>query len=108
MAPFLMETPEAENLFPPDAIARAKLYLKNLKGGLGAYSDSKGNPYIRQEIADFIERQTGSAISYAKHQGKSILRFCITKLLPQAFPLILTTYSYPMVRVSVQECCYMR
>lgn len=59
MAPFLMETPEAENLFPPDAIARAKLYLKNLKGGLGAYSDSKGNPFIRQEIADFIERETG-------------------------------------------------
>jgi len=59
MAPFLMDTPEAENLFPPDAIARAKTYLKYIKGGLGAYSDSKGNPYIRQEIANFITEQSG-------------------------------------------------
>eukprot|EP01036_Dinobryon_divergens_P027210 gene27210-35941_t len=59
MAPFLMDTPEAENLFPPDAIARAKTYLKNIKGGLGAYSDSKGNPHIRQEIANFITEQSG-------------------------------------------------
>jgi aspartate/methionine/tyrosine aminotransferase len=54
-----MDTPEAENLFPPDAIARAKTYLKYIKGGLGAYSDSKGNPYIRQEIANFITEQSG-------------------------------------------------
>lgn len=59
MAPFLMDTPEATNLFPPDAIERAQTYLKHIKGGLGAYSDSKGNPYIRKEIADFIYRQTG-------------------------------------------------
>jgi len=72
MAPFLMDTPEAENLFPPDAIARAKLYLKNLKGGLGAYSDSKGNPFIRQEIADFIERETGQRNS---NQCKIYLKF---------------------------------
>lgn len=26
-------------------------------GGLGAYSDSRGNPYIRGEIADFISRK---------------------------------------------------
>ena len=63
MAPFLMDTPEAENLFPPDAIARAKTYLKNIKGGLGAYSDSKGNPHIRQEIANFITEQSGAQIS---------------------------------------------
>ena len=59
MAPFLMDLPQINTIFPPDAIARAKLYLKNLKGGLGAYTDSKGNPYIRQEIADFITRQSG-------------------------------------------------
>ena len=59
MAPFLMDDPHANSIFPPDAIERAKLYLSKLKGGLGAYSDSKGNPYIRQEISDFITRQTG-------------------------------------------------
>ncbi len=60
MAPFLMESPSVHNFFPVDAIARARLYLSKIKGGLGAYSDSKGNPYIRQEIANFIGKQSGS------------------------------------------------
>jgi glutamate--glyoxylate aminotransferase len=59
MAPFLMDTPECSKLFPPDAIARAKLYMTKLSGGIGAYSDSKGSPYIRREIADFIEQVSG-------------------------------------------------
>eukprot|EP00605_Chrysophyceae_sp_TOSAG23-4_P001897 GSChrysophyteH1.ASY1.ANO1.2095.1 assembled CDS len=59
MAPFLMEDPNIHNMFPSDAIARAKQYLKVMKGGLGAYTDSKGNPYVRQEIANFIERTSG-------------------------------------------------
>lgn len=59
MAPFLMDHPNVNSMFPPDAILRAKTYLKHIKGGLGAYTDSKGNPYIRQEIADFITKQSG-------------------------------------------------
>ena len=63
MAPFLMDHPNVHTMFPPDAIARAKLYLKHIKGGLGAYTDSKGNPYIRKEISDFITRQSGQPSS---------------------------------------------
>jgi glutamate--glyoxylate aminotransferase len=59
MAPFLMNHHNARSIFPKDVIARSKLYLEKLKGGLGAYSDSKGNPYIRQEIANFITKQSG-------------------------------------------------
>ena len=59
LAPFLLETPEGARLFPRDAIERAKVYLANLKGGMGAYTDSKGNPYIRKEVANFIESQSG-------------------------------------------------
>jgi glutamate--glyoxylate aminotransferase len=62
MAPFLMGDANILRSFPSDVIERAKLYLSKLKGGLGAYSDSKGNPYIRQEIADFITRQAGSQV----------------------------------------------
>ena len=62
VAPFLMDHPSANSLFPSDVIARAKVYLKHIKGGLGAYTDSKGNPYIRQEIADFITRQSGQHV----------------------------------------------
>eukprot|EP00600_Ochromonadales_sp_CCMP1393_P004919 CAMPEP_0174969904 /NCGR_PEP_ID=MMETSP0004_2-20121128/9043_1 /TAXON_ID=420556 /ORGANISM="Ochromonas sp., Strain CCMP1393" /LENGTH=484 /DNA_ID=CAMNT_0016219489 /DNA_START=1436 /DNA_END=2890 /DNA_ORIENTATION=+ len=60
MAPFIMENPLVHEMFPADAIARAKLYLSKLGGGVGAYSDARGNPYIRQEVANFIEEQSGS------------------------------------------------
>jgi len=50
MAPFLLEDPRVHDMFPADAIARAREYLVHVKGGIGAYSDSKGNQYIRQEV----------------------------------------------------------
>jgi glutamate--glyoxylate aminotransferase len=60
MAPFIMDTPEAKTLFAPDAISRAKNYLSKLNGGLGAYSDSRGNAFIRQEISNFIAHNSNS------------------------------------------------
>lgn len=59
IAPFLLDTPEVARLFPRDTIERAKKYLSEMKGGVGAYTDSKGNQYIRKEIATFIEEQSG-------------------------------------------------
>lgn len=59
MAPFLLEDPNVTTLFPQDAINRAKLYLEKFNGGLGAYSDSRGNPYVRKEISEYIQRTTG-------------------------------------------------
>lgn len=50
MAPFLLEDPRVHDMFPGDAIARAREYLVHVKGGVGAYSDSKGNPHVRQEV----------------------------------------------------------
>lgn len=50
MAPFLLEDPRVHDMFPGDAIARAREYLVHVKGGFGAYSDSKGNPFVRQEV----------------------------------------------------------
>ncbi|PKU70092.1 glutamate--glyoxylate aminotransferase 2 [Dendrobium catenatum] len=58
-APFLLEDPNVALLFPADAIARAKHYLSMTSGGLGAYSDSRGLPGIRNEIAEFIKRRDG-------------------------------------------------
>ena len=57
MCPSLLNKPNIGTMFPNDAIARAKLYLKHFKGGIGAYSDSRGNSYVRQEVADFIARR---------------------------------------------------
>ncbi|CAL0311879.1 unnamed protein product [Lupinus luteus] len=58
-APFLLDDPNAGLLFPSDAIARAKHYLSLTSGGLGAYSDSRGLPGIRKEVAEFIYRRDG-------------------------------------------------
>ncbi|KAI3985636.1 hypothetical protein MKX01_033919 [Papaver californicum] len=58
-APFLLDDPNVGLVFPADAITRAKHYLPLTSGGLGAYSDSRGLPGIRKEVADFIERRDG-------------------------------------------------
>jgi glutamate--glyoxylate aminotransferase len=58
-APFLLDDPNVGMLFPADAISRAKHYLSLTTGGLGAYSDSRGIPGIRKEVAEFIERRDG-------------------------------------------------
>ncbi|OAY64286.1 Glutamate--glyoxylate aminotransferase 2, partial [Ananas comosus] len=58
-APFLLDDPNVGLIFPADAIARAKHYLSMTSGGLGAYSDSRGLPGIRKEVADFIGRRDG-------------------------------------------------
>ena len=44
----------AKDLFPSDAIARAK-ELYNEIGSIGAYSHSQGVPFIRKHVAEFIE-----------------------------------------------------
>ncbi|VAH46578.1 unnamed protein product [Triticum turgidum subsp. durum] len=58
-APFLLDDPNVGLIFPADAIARAKHYLSLAPGGLGAYSDSRGIPGVRQEVAEFIQRRDG-------------------------------------------------
>jgi alanine transaminase len=53
-----MEWPElavlAPNAFPKDVVARAK-ELQDEIGSIGAYSHSQGVPFIRQNVAKFIE-----------------------------------------------------
>ncbi|KAF8938632.1 hypothetical protein BGZ58_000445 [Dissophora ornata] len=48
----------AAKFFPSDAIARAKLLLKNI-GSVGAYSHSQGIPHIRESVAKFISERDG-------------------------------------------------
>lgn len=58
-APFLMDDPRTVAAFPSDAIARARKYLQALRGGLGAYQDSKGTGLLCEEVCDFVERRDG-------------------------------------------------
>ena len=58
-APFLMDDPKVGELFPVDAVTRARQLYKYLNGGLGAYSDSRGAAGIRGEVAKFISDRDG-------------------------------------------------
>lgn len=50
----------APGVFPPDVVARAKELLQEI-GSIGAYSHSQGVPFIRKNVAKFIE---GMSIIY--------------------------------------------
>jgi alanine transaminase len=56
-----MEYPElsklAPDVFPRDVIERAKELQQEI-GSIGAYSHSQGIPFIRQNVAKFIEGST--------------------------------------------------
>lgn len=54
--PALMDQP---GNIPADAVARAKRYMNTLKGGTGAYSNSKGITIVRKDIAEFISKRDG-------------------------------------------------
>jgi len=58
----LMEWPAlaelAKDVFPADVIARAKELQAEI-GSIGAYSHSQGIPYIRKNVARFIEERDG-------------------------------------------------
>ncbi|OGR41272.1 MAG: aminotransferase class I/II [Elusimicrobia bacterium GWA2_61_42] len=57
--PALMDQPEAARLFPADAVRRARLILEKNPSGTGAYTQSAGLPFIRQAVADFINKRDG-------------------------------------------------
>lgn len=59
-APFLLDDPNVSVLFPADAVERARSLTASFgRGGVGGYTDSRGNYGIRSEVADFIERRDG-------------------------------------------------
>lgn len=62
MSPSLLSHPKAGDLFTSEERSRASHLLTMLKGGLGAYSDSRGALDIRKEVAAFIARRDGLAV----------------------------------------------
>lgn len=55
----LLDHPQIGNLFPSDVIDRAKVFLSDIPGGVGAYSDSAGALVLRKQIAEALERRDG-------------------------------------------------
>ena len=66
MAALLEYTPLLETgkgLFPEDTIARAKELYEEI-GSIGAYSHSQGVPFIRKNVAKFIEGESDMRVSF--------------------------------------------
>lgn len=61
--PDLLSNPQAQSLFPADALERAREYLRYIPGGSGAYSHSKGALFVRQQVASFISARDGGISS---------------------------------------------
>lgn len=57
--PGLLEHEEVNNLYPKDIIERAKDLHHLMPHGTGAYTQSAGVPFIRQAVADFIQKRDG-------------------------------------------------
>lgn len=51
----------AAQLFPSDILATAQALLKGTRHGVGAYSESKGVRFIREAVAEFIQKRDGIA-----------------------------------------------
>jgi aspartate/methionine/tyrosine aminotransferase len=47
------------NSIPADVVETARLVVKESKHGLGAYTESKGMPFVRRAVAKFIEERDG-------------------------------------------------
>ena len=53
---------KAKDIFPPDVIARARQLYGEI-GSIGAYSHSQGVPFIRKNVAKFIEGVCARSLS---------------------------------------------
>ncbi|KAI8477217.1 MAG: alanine aminotransferase [Monoraphidium minutum] len=106
-APWLLDDPAAAALFPSDAAARARKLLAAFTGGVGSYTDSRGNLAVRQEVADFIERRDGHPAN-AEHifltDGASpAVRMCLTSLIRNQDDAILAPIpQYPLYSAAIQ------
>ena len=83
-APFLLDHPKVTELYPQDAIDRARDIMKNV-ASIGAYSDSRGVASIRQEVADFIERRDGCALLTLLEQSSRLS--CLQGISNHLFPM---------------------
>lgn len=111
-APFLMEggnLAEAAALFPADAIARARQLLSYFPGGIGAYSDSRGAPGIRAEVAEFITKRDGGVPSspdeiFLTEGASPSVKYILNALLRDARDGILTPIpQYPLYSACIKQ-----
>uniref|UniRef100_A0A7N0T5H9 Aminotransferase class I/classII large domain-containing protein n=1 Tax=Kalanchoe fedtschenkoi TaxID=63787 RepID=A0A7N0T5H9_KALFE len=105
-APFLLDDPNVGLIFPSDAIARARHYLSLTSGGLGAYSDSRGLPGIRKEVAEFIERRDGypsdpELIFLTDGASKGVMQILSTIIRGPGDGILVPVPQYPLYSAAI-------
>lgn len=105
-APFLLDDPNVGLVFPADAIARAKHYLSLTSGGLGAYSDSRGLPGIRKEVAEFIGRRDGypsdpELIFLTDGASKGVMQILNTIIRGERDGILVPVPQYPLYSAAI-------
>lgn len=105
-APFLLDHPKVSELYPADAIARAKQVLDQLKVGVGAYTDSRGCGPIREEVAKFIEDRDGypaNGENIFLTDGASVgVRLCLNAIIRNENDCVLVPIpQYPLYSASI-------
>ncbi|KAK9119799.1 hypothetical protein Scep_017892 [Stephania cephalantha] len=108
-APFLLDDPNVELLFPADVIARAKHYLSLTSGGLGAYSDSRGLPGIRKEVAEFIGRRDGypsdpELIFLTDGASKGVMQILNATIRGESDGILVPVPQYPLYSATISLC----
>lgn len=109
MAPFLLNNLQIRSLFPSDVIDRAQTYIANIPGGVGAYQHSKGNPYIRKEIANFITKQSTIPTNYKNifitNGASECIRMMLATIIRDGQDGIMCPIpQYPLYSASIQLC----
>ncbi|XP_078435760.1 glutamate--glyoxylate aminotransferase 2 [Wolffia australiana] len=105
-APFLLDDPHVGMVFPADAIERARHYLSLTSGGLGAYSDSRGLPGIRKEVAEFIERRDGypsdpELIYLTDGASKGVMQILNTVIRNNKDGILVPVPQYPLYSAAI-------
>lgn len=106
-APFLLDEPAVEQLFPTDVIARARSYLKDISGGVGAYSDSRGLQRFRQDVAHFIQKRDGfpsdPSTIFLTDGASMAVRLCLNALIrDKQDGLLCPIPQYPLYSAGVE------
>lgn len=104
--PDLLEMPEVLKHFPSDVVERAKAYLANMPGGTGAYQDSKGNPFVVKEVAQFItardENQASPADIFLDNGASPIIQKCMRIIIRDKNDgILLPVPQYPLYSATV-------
>lgn len=102
----LHKHPLVNQIFPEDAIARSKLILSHISGGLGAYSNSKGAEIIRKHVAQFIEARDGcpsdpESIYLTEGASAAVMRIFSTLIKDKTDGILVPIPQYPLYSASI-------